>query len=442
MNGTLDLIIKQASVVLESGILQKDIGVKNGKVVSIEDTLSQPAADVYDASGLHLFPGMIDTHVHFNEPGREEWEGFTTGSRMMAAGGATMFFDMPLNGIPSTTTRGALIEKQRVAAQKSLIDFRLWGGLVPGNEHHLASMAEEGVIGFKAFLSETGNDEFEAVDDHTLIQGMKEIAKTGKILALHAESGPMTAFLTKEFSKRGNGTPEEYLASRPVEAELEAVERAIYYAEIAKCPLHFVHISSKRSLERIEAAKAKGMDITVETCAHYLLFNHIALKQKGAIAKCAPPLRSEEEQKELIELVMEERFDFITSDHSPCPPDMKSSDNLFESWGGISGGQFTLLSMVELAVTYNIPFEKIASLTAGNAARRFQLENKGHIRIGNDADFALVNTRRPFTVTEDNFRAKHKHSIYMGHTFPCTIEASLSRGRMVFKQDYEKQRTN
>lgn len=144
MNGTLDLIIKQASVVLESGILQKDIGIKNRKVVSIEDTLSQPAADVYDASGLHLFPGMIDTHVHFNEPGREEWEGFATGSRMMAAGGTTMFFDMPLNGIPSTTTRGALIEKQRVAAQKSLIDFRLWGGLVPGNEHHLASMAEEG----------------------------------------------------------------------------------------------------------------------------------------------------------------------------------------------------------------------------------------------------------------------------------------------------------
>lgn len=432
----LDVIITNGKVVLPTGVEKTDVGIKNGKIAVIKKGIQNEADLTWDAEGQYIFPGMIDVHVHFSEPGREHWEGFHTGSMMMAAGGCTTYFDMPLNGIPSTVNRDALYEKARLGNEKSFVDFSLWGGLVPGNEKDLEALAESGVIGFKAFLSTTGNKEFEAVDDISLLNGMKIIAKLNKVLALHAESAAITNWLKEEKEKEGKSSADDYLETRPIIAEVEAVERAIYYAGITGCPLHFVHISSAKAIEKIEQAKQKGMNVTVETCPHYLLFNHDHLRELGTIAKCAPPLREREEQQKLISLLIDNKFDMISSDHSPCPYDLKDPNvyNLFQAWGGISGGQFSLLSMIELALQYNIPFETVAKWTASAPAERFRLsDRKGKIAEGADADLAIVTLKESYLVTEENYYAKHKQSLYIGHTFPCKVVGTFIRGNVVFK---------
>lgn len=431
-----DLIVRGGSVVLPDGVTKVDVGVKDGKIAAIAAKLVGETEHEWDATGFHVLPGMIDVHVHFSEPGREHWEGFTTGSAMMAAGGCTMFFDMPLNGIPSTVDQEALLDKARLGNEKSLVDFGLWGGLVPGNEDDLQPLTESGVIGFKAFLSTTGNKEFEAVDDITLLTGMKKIAALGKVLALHSESAAITNWLKAEKEAAGLVSADDYLETRPILAEVEAVERALYYSEITGCALHFVHISSAAAVGKIEAAKARGMNVTVETCLHYLLFNHDSLREKGSLAKCAPPLREADEQQRLISLLAEGKFDMLSSDHSPCPYDMKDPKdyNLFQAWGGISGGQFTLLSALELAQAQDIPLEQVAAWTASNPAERFGLaERKGRIAIGMDADFAIVDLNQAFTVTEENYYAKHKQSLYIGHTFPCSVMGTIVRGHIIVR---------
>lgn len=431
-----DLIVRGGSVVLPDGVTKVDVGVKDGKIAAIAAKLVGETEHEWDATGFHVLPGMIDVHVHFSEPGREHWEGFTTGSAMMAAGGCTTFFDMPLNGIPSTVDQEALLDKARLGNEKSLVDFGLWGGLVPGNEDDLHPLTESGVIGFKAFLSTTGNKEFEAVDDITLLTGMKKIAALGKVLALHSESAAITNWLKAEKEAAGLVSADDYLETRPILAEVEAVERALYYSEITGCALHFVHISSAAAVGKIEAAKARGMNVTVETCPHYLLFNHDSLREKGSLAKCAPPLREADEQQRLISLLAEGKFDMLSSDHSPCPYDMKDPKdyNLFQAWGGISGGQFTLLSALELAQAQDIPLEQVVAWTASNPAERFGLaERKGRIAIGMDADFAIVDLNQAFTVTEENYYAKHKQSLYIGHTFPCSVMGTIVRGHIIVR---------
>lgn len=379
-----------------------------------------------------MLPGGIDAHVHLNEPGPEKWEGFKTGTTMLAAGGVTTFFDMPLNGSPSTITAGAYSQKERVATEKSLIDFALWGGLVPGNIAHLQSLAEAGVVGFKTFLSASGNDEFERVDDETLRAGMFEIARLGKVLALHAESEAMTSYLRKQAILRNDVTA-AYSASRPIEAEAEAVQRALHYARLTKCTLHFVHISSARAVAAIEAAKLEGLHVSVETCPHYLLFNDEALDEKGAVAKCALPLRSSPEQHILQQLLKHEKFDFVASDHSPAPYALKdlTKHSIFEAWGGINGGQFTYVSLIELAIKHDMPLHTIGRLFAKNVAERFQLAKKGQLAVGYDADIVLM-SYTPQTVTVANIEARHRESIYEGHTFPVRVERTIVRGKTVW----------
>ncbi|WP_026695746.1 allantoinase [Peribacillus kribbensis] len=429
-----ELIIRNGVVVLPHTVRTTDIAVKDGRIVKIGDQLTGKAEKELDAKGMYIFPGLIDVHVHFSEPGREHWEGFETGARMLASGGCTTYFDMPLNGIPSTVNQEAFRQKAEIGERKSVVDFALWGGLVPGNLYELRGLSECGAIAFKAFLSDSGNEEFERADDLTLLNGMKEIASLGKILALHAESAPITNWLQKEKKDKGLAHANDYLETRPVFAEAEAVERAITYARMTGCPLHFVHISSEAAIQKIEAAKLDGLNITVETCPHYLLFSHQDLIEKGSIAKCAPPLREPREQQKLVSLLTEGKFDMIASDHSPCPFSLKDGAvyDLFQAWGGISGGQFTLMAMIELALEHEIPFTKIANWTAEAPANRFKLPSKGMIKEGMDADFAIVSLEK-FTVNEANFHAKHKESIYIGHTFPCRIHTTISNGVIVFE---------
>ncbi|MEG7379092.1 allantoinase [Bacillus subtilis] len=426
-----DMVIKGAKAVTPSGVKKADIAVRNGIIAEIGSAIEAGGAAVVQASGQYVFPGAVDCHVHFNEPGREDWEGIETGSQMMAAGGCTTYFDMPLNCIPSTVTAEHLLAKAELGRQKSAVDFALWGGLVPGHIEDIRPMAEAGAIGFKAFLSKSGTDEFTSVDERTLLKGMTEIASAGKILALHAESDAITSYLQMVLANKGRVDADAYAASRPEEAEAEAVYRTIQYAKATGCPVHFVHISTAKAVRLIREAKQEGLDVSVETCPHYLLFSHDDLCEKGSVAKCAPPLRSPQSKEALIKALIAGHIDMVSSDHSPCRPSLKREDNLFLSWGGISGGQFTLLGMLELALEHQIPFETIAEWTAAAPARRFGLQQKGRLEEGCDADFVLVGME-PYTVTRESMFAKHKLSLYEGHTFPCLISATYSKGRCVY----------
>ena len=430
---TFDFILKGGTVVEPHQVTVSDIAVKNGKIIYIAPEIVSEDIPTVDLEGKIVLPGAIDAHVHFNEPGNVEWEGIETGSRMLAAGGSTMYFDMPLNSNPPTIDVPSLELKEKLSTEKSMVDYRFWGGLVPENISKLESLSERGVIGFKAFISNSGFEPFNCVDNLSLLDGMKEISRLGKILALHAESDEMTCHLAGQKIASGRVEPKDYCESRPIIAEVEAVQRALAYAEITGCALHFVHISSPQAVHIINEAKTRGLNVSLETCAHYLLFNDEAFDEHGVYAKCAPPLRPPNVQQELVELVAKGEIDFITSDHSPCSPELKdlTNRNFFEAWGGINGGQFTLLSVLEVVKAKGLPLTEVAKLTADAPAIRFGIVGKGRIALGYDADFAIVE-ETPYLVTKETIHAKHKNSLYENHEFQHKIIATYCKGQKVF----------
>ncbi|WP_054026137.1 allantoinase [Bacillus sp. FJAT-28004] len=436
----LDVWIKNGSVVLKNEVRMLDIGIKAGRIVVLGEDLSGIHADsVVDATGLMIMAGMIDVHVHLNEPGLGEWEGFETGSAALAAGGCTTYVDMPLNGIPPTVTVDAMQQKLAAAKGRSYVDYAIWGGLVPGKLHELAPLHEAGVVGFKAFMSSPGDpseDAFREVDDYTLLEGMRIIAGLGKVLALHAESEPIVAKLGLAMRAEGRLTPADYVASRPIIAELEAINRALFYAEQTGCALHFVHISSEAGVNLITAARERGMNVSVETCPHYLALTAADLDHKGAVAKCSPPLRDAGEQEKLWNAIATGRVDMVSSDHSPCPASMKEADNFFDAWGGIAGAQSSVELMVgEGHVKRGLPLTLISELLASGPARRFGLQaSKGEIRIGADADLILIDLNKSYRLEAEHLYQRHKHSPYIGEELRCKIKATYLRGHQVYEE--------
>lgn len=432
-----DLIIKNGTIVTADSIIQGDLAIKDGKImeVSVGKSLEATADKVMDAEGLHILPGLIDTHVHFNEPGRTEWEGLETGSRSLAAGGATTFFDMPLNSTPPTINKANLALKSSAAEEKSIVNPRFWGGLVPENIADLKDLHENGVIGFKAFMSPSGIDDFNNVDDETIYKGMKEIASLGSLLAVHAESTVMCEQLAQEKISQGKVTARDYVESRPIISEIEAVRRILSYAELTGCKLHIVHASSRKVVEVVNDAKRRGVDITVETCPHYLTLTVNDLEKQGAIAKCAPPLRDQDEVEDLWTAVANGEINVIASDHSPAPASMKViTDNIFEGWGGISGAQSTLnIMLTEGHFKRNLPLEKIVELTATNPAKIFGLSTKGTIAVDYDADLTLVDLNESFELKKEDLFYRHQHSPYVGMTFKGKVKTTIVGGKVVFE---------
>src|SRR5256885_13443323 len=295
---------------------EQDIGISDGKIVALGRNLSGPAELEIDARGLTIFPGVIDAHVHFNEPGRTDWEGFATGSRAAAAGGTTTVFEMPLNAHPPTTNRENFELKRAAAETSSHVDFGLWGGLVPGNLSDLAPLRDCGVVGLKAFMCNSGISDFAHVDLPTLRSGMKRAAELDLLVAVHAESEEMTSALTGTARAAGGSGIRDYLNSRPIAAELEAIHCAIDLAAETRCRLHIVHVSCGSGIAVVAEARAGGIDVTCETCPHYLVLSERDMELLGPVAKCAPPLRSRDEQDQLHAQLRD--VTTIGSDHSPA----------------------------------------------------------------------------------------------------------------------------
>ena len=405
---------------------EQDIGIQDGKIVALGTNLSGSATSELDAQSLKIFPGVIDAHVHFNEPGRTDWEGFATGSRAAAAGGSTTVFDMPLNAHPPTTTRDSFERKRAAAEANSLVDFGLWGGLVPGNLSDFDDLRDCGVVGLKAFMCNSGIGDFSSVDEATLRLGMQRAAELDLLVAVHAESDEMTSALTGAARAACRTGVSDYLATRPVAAELDAIRCAIDIAAETGCRLHIVHVSCGSGVALVAEARAGGIDVTCETCPHYLVLSDDDMERLGAVAKCAPPLRSLADQRQLRERLGD--ISTIGSDHSPSPPELKQSENFFDVWGGISGCQHLL----PLLIDAEIPQNEIDRLTSGDVAARFRVRSKGAIAVGYDADFTLVDLDAEETVAEESLHYRHKQSPYVGRTMRARVRRTFLRGQAIF----------
>jgi allantoinase len=429
----LDLLIRGGTLVLPQRIARADLGIDAGQITAIGSELSEKASEVIDATGLTIFPGVVDTHVHFNEPGRTEWEGADSGSAALAAGGGTCFCDMPLNASPPTLDAQSFALKREALARSSRVDFGLWGGLCPHNLDRLEELADCGVLGFKAFLCSSGIDDFPSVDEETLGRGMEIAARLGLPLGVHAEDETTTRELTRAAIAAGRTTIRDFLDSRPIRAEVTAIERAAALAEQTGCSLHVVHVSSAAGVRAVIEARQRGVRVTCETCPHYLVLTDSDVERIGAAAKCAPPIRASTDRDALWGALSAGEIDFVASDHSPAPASMKASSDFFAIWGGIAGCQALLgLLLQQGHRSRDVPLERIAQWTSTNPARRFRLEGKGTIAIGADADLALVDLSQSRELAREQLHDRHRIGPYLGQRLGGTIHRTIVRGRTVF----------
>ena len=428
-----DLLIRNGVVVTADGVVSADIAVADGRVVAVAPEPTGNAREEIDAAGLHLFPALVDAHVHFNEPGRTEWEGWVTGSRALAAGGGAVAVEMPLNAAPPTLDGSSFDAKHAAAEAASVVDFAFWGGLTPANLDRLDELAERGVVGFKAFMANSGIPDFQAADDDTLFAGMSTAARLGLPVAVHAENDAIAGGLARRARAEGRTGWRDYARSRPILAETEAIGRAIAVAEATCCALQVVHVSAAAGLALVAEARTRGLDVTAETCPHYLCLTEDDLERLGAVAKCAPPLRSSADVASLWGALAAGTVHSIGSDHSPAPPEMKSGTDAFGAWGGIAGIQSTLpLLLTEGHHVRGLPLPALARLVATAPAERLRLAGKGRIAAGMDADLALVALDQTWTLERDHLLDRHRLSPYVGRRLTGAIRQTIIRGRTVY----------
>jgi len=404
--------------VTANGVEKADIAIAGAQITAVGPNLADDGVEI-DASGLHVFPGGIDSHVHFNEPGRTDWEDIAHGSAALAAGGYTCFVDMPLNNLPVTSTAEAFDLKLDAALRSSILDFGLWGGLVPGNLGHLEELAKRGVIGFKAFMCASGIDEFPACEETVLREGMKRIADLDSILLVHAED-------PASLHQPGGTGWRDYVKSRPPEAEWVAIYQAIALAAETGCRLHIVHVSTQHGVELVDEARRQRVDVSAETCLHYLLYSSHDLDRLGGVGKCSPPFRTTEDRDGLWRQVADGVLTMIVSDHSPSTMDLKQGEDFNKIWGGISGCQSTrqlLLAQDRLALP------EVAGVTATNIARRLGLGGKGDIAIGYDADLWIVDLSGDDVVRREDLLYRNAFSAHEGQRIRGRTVKTLVGGR-------------
>ena len=439
-----------ASTALRSQRVVTPEGVRAGCVVMQGERIDSispyeappPGATVIDVGEKYVLPGLVDTHVHINEPGRTDWEGFATATRAAAAGGITTLIDMPLNNLPETTSVAALEQKRAAAAGKCLVDYGFWGGVVADNGQHIAAMASAGVHGYKCFLVHPGIEGLTMVTPEELTAAMPEVARTGLPLLAHAElPGPIEAAHLALGDTLGN-QPEwsrysTYLASRPEAAEVEAIRLLIALSRRFEARVHIVHLSAAAALPDLRAARAEGLPITVETCPHYLHFSSEQIEDGATDRKCAPPIRSAQNRELLWGALQAGDIDLIASDHSPCPPEMKQrgAGDFSQAWGGISSLQLGLSIVWTGAAQRGIGIGQIAQWMSQAPAELAGIAGrKGRIAAGHDADLVVFDPDAEFIVEPGLLHHRHPITPYAGTRLRGKVESTWLRGRRVTEQ--------
>ena len=431
------LTVTSRRVVTPEGVRPAVIEVSDGKIVRVSsrdgDADDQGALDFGD---LPILPGLVDTHVHINEPGRTDWEGFATASAAALSGGVTTLVDMPLNSVPVTTTPAALDSKRTAAGRSCRCDYGLWAGLVPANVGVLAELAGAGALGFKAFLVDSGIPDFPPVDETDLRRAMPVIAHLGLPLLVHAElPGPIAA-ATAVGARSSRHS--DWASSRPEKGECEAIDLLAALAFETGCRVHIVHVSGAAAMARVVAGKLAGAPITAETCPHYLTLSDSEVPAGATEFKCAPPLRSKADVRELRGALAGGLIDMVASDHSPCPPDLKASGDFFAAWGGISSLGLTLSLVWSAFRSDPAGLERVARWLSTEPARLAGLAGrKGSLTPGMDADFAVFDPGATIEVTPAVLKVRHPVSPYLGRTLRGVVTDTFLRGVHVFSLEGE-----
>jgi allantoinase len=425
-------------VLTPEGIRPATLVVEGERIRSVRAWSDAPAdAALNDYGDLVLMPGLVDTHVHINEPGRTEWEGFETATQAAAAGGVTSLVDMPLNCVPETIHADALEAKRAAAKGKTWVDWAAWGGVVRGNADSLPGLICAGVPGFKCFMIHSGIDGFAWVDERDLRLALEKLRGTGLPLLAHAEvAGPIEA-ATRTLNESGADwrTHKNYLASRPDEAEVEAIELLIRIAEEFGAHIHIVHLATAKALPALLEARKRGLLISIETCAHYLCFTSEEIPDGATELKCAPPIRNAENRERLLQALECGDIDMITTDHSPCPPAMKCRDEgrFDKAWGGIASLGLALPAVWNVMHSRGVKLESMARWMASSPARLAGFEGrKGALVAGADADIAIFDDAAEWTIGEEDLRFRHKLSPYLGLKARGRVRETWLRGELVF----------
>jgi allantoinase len=428
--------IRSHRVVTPGGVKAAAVLIRNGVIAAITgyDDFSS-GKNIYDAGESVVMPGLVDTHVHINEPGRTDWEGFETATRAAAAGGVTTLIDMPLNSIPATTTAAALEQKRGAARGKCWVNVGFWGGVVPGNAEDLRALDRAGVFGFKCFLVQSGVAEFENVNESDLRKALPKLAAMDLPLLVHAEMpGPIEA-AAEGVAQSDPKKYKTWLRSRPPRAETEAVGMMIRLAREFKARVHIVHLSSQLSVPLIRRAKKEGLCVTAETCPHYLFFTPNSIGEGLTQFKCAPPIRDAANNRKLWAALGNGAIDFVVSDHSPSPPAMKCLDSgdFFKAWGGIASLQLGLPVVWTGLRGRKDSLKHLAQWMCSGPARLAGLEkHKGAIAPGYDADIVIWNPEKRFIVKPKMLQHRHKLTPYLNETLRGVVEATFLRGEMIY----------
>ncbi|HET9621248.1 MAG TPA: allantoinase AllB [Kofleriaceae bacterium] len=427
------LVVRSRRVVTET-IAPAAIHVRAGKIERLAAWDDVPAgARLDDVGELAVLPGIVDTHVHLNEPGRTEWEGFATATRAAAAGGVTTLVDMPLNSIPPTTTREAFAAKRAAATGQCAVDVGFWGGVVPGNAGELPGLVADGVRGFKCFMVDSGVEEFGWVGEAELAPAMAILAGLGAPLLVHAEvAGPIDA-VAPSLAHADPRRYATYLASRPPAAEEAAIALITKLCRATRARTHIVHHSAASALGQLRAARAEGLPLSAETCPHYLHFTAEAIPDGATPFKCAPPIRDAANRDALWAALAEGVLELVASDHSPCSPGLKAIEagDFVAAWGGVAGLQLALPVVWSNAVARGHALTDIARWMSAAPARLARLGHKGAIAAGRDADLVVFDDAATTTVTPESIQHRHRVTPYAGETLRGAVTATYLRGQRI-----------
>jgi allantoinase len=423
-------------VVTPLGIMPAAVLFQDGRILDVIPPDQLPAGiPVTDFGEAALLPGLVDSHLHINEPGRTEWEGFRTATRAAAAGGYTLLVDMPLNCLPATTTVASLEAKRQAATGQCRVDWMAWGGVVRDNQEQIEDLAAAGVPGFKCFLIHPGIDGFTMVTEQELRAALPYVAKTGLPLLVHAElPGPVDQ-AARQLAGADWSKYSVYLQSRPDEAELSAIRLMLSLCREFHFRLHIVHLATSQALDMLRQAKSEGLPVTVETCPHYLHFSSDKIPDGQTLFKCAPPIRTQQNREKLWQGLQEGVIDLVATDHSPCPPEMKrfAERNFRTAWGGIASLSLALPVMWTEANTRGLTLADIARWMAQGPARLAGCDShKGCIAKNYHADFVVFEPEAEFTVTEEHLPYRHRISPYLGEHLRGVVKATYLRGDSVF----------